>query len=179
MSKQNFLKVAAAAAPKTHEEANESIAMIGIHLRALERIKTAMNDELAAVKAKHEKDAAEHKAAIALREKALEIYCTEHRAELLKGKSKTYSFAAGEIAWRALPPKVTVKNTLRAISWYAQNRMRRFLRLIEELDKEAMLKDAAAAARNPHIKIGSEGEEFYVRPFEAELAAESPSGEAA
>lgn len=177
MSKPRKLKSAPFPIPQTHDEANTCLGAIGALRRERDRLETEMNDRLAALKAEYEERARPATELLAQREKALKAYCDAHRAELLKGESKTYRFAAGEISWRTRPPKITVKNTLKAISWYAQHGMRVFLRLKEELNKDEMQKWPGTADQNPFIKIGSEGEQFYIKPFEAEL--EEPAKESA
>jgi phage host-nuclease inhibitor protein Gam len=155
--------------PRNHTEANGALMLIGVHQRARQRIETEMNDRLSAIKQEYERRAEPHRNAIEAHIMGLRTWCEEHREELLDGDLKTYRFASGEVSWRARPPRVTVRDTIQAITWFAQNHLLSFIRQREDLNKEEMLRAPTEASRNPFIRIGSGGEEFYARPFETEL----------
>ncbi|HKN01332.1 MAG TPA: host-nuclease inhibitor Gam family protein [Candidatus Binataceae bacterium] len=169
--KVRTLKAAATevSVPQTREDANAALTLIGVHQRARQRIETEMNERLAAVREDYERRAQPHKNAIELRINGLHVWCEAHREELLSADLKTCRFAAGEVSWRMRPPRVTVRDTMQAIAWFVQNHLTAFVRQREELNREEMLRLPGDAARNPFVKIGSGGEEFYVRPFETEL----------
>src|SRR5262249_35798532 len=146
-----------------------ALMLIGIHQRERERIELEMNERLAAIKAEYERRAEPHRRTIEEQISGLRTWCEAHRDHLLSGDTKTDRFGAGEVAWRIRPPRVGVRDTINAIAWFAQNAMAQFIRQREELNKEEILRAPGEAARNPFVKIGSAGEEFYVRPFETEL----------
>ena len=143
--------------------------LIGVHQRARQRIETEMNEKLAAIKQEYEERAEPHRRAIETQISGLRAWCEAHRDELLDSEVKTYHFASGEVSWRIRPPRVNVRDTVQAIAWFVQNRLAGFVRQREELNKEEMLRSPGDASRNPFVRIGSGGEEFYVRPFETEL----------
>jgi phage host-nuclease inhibitor protein Gam len=155
--------------PRNHTEANGALMLIGVHQRARQRIETEMNERLAAVRQEYELRAEPHRTAIESLIKGLRTWCESHRDSLLTADVKTCRFASGEIAWRVRPPRVNVRDTTQAIAWFVQNRLLAFVRQREELNKEEMLRAPGEASVNPFIRIGSGGEEFYVRPFETEL----------
>jgi phage host-nuclease inhibitor protein Gam len=128
-----------------------------------------MNERLAAIRQEYEERAQPHRRAIETQIEGLRTWCEAHRDELLNDDLKTYRFASGEVSWRIRPPRVNVRDTAQAIAWFAQNRLLGFVRQREELNKEEMLRSPGDASRNPFVRIGSGGEEFYVRPFETEL----------
>lgn len=163
------LKRAEVPVPQNHAEASGALMLVGVHQRARQRIETEMNERMAALKQDYEKRAAPHRKAIESHIQGLRIWCEEHREELLTDDIKTYRFASGEVSWRIRPPRVSVRDTAQAIAWFVQNRLLAFVRQREDLNKEEMLRSPAEASRNPFIKIGSGGEQFYVRPFETEL----------
>ena len=163
----------AKAALRSAAEVNEAIAALGRTRRELARLETVMNDRLAAAKTDYAMAAQPLRVARDEAEAAIEAWCDAHRDELTEGgRSKSYRFDAGEIAWRAKPPKVNVRNVEKALAWVleAGARFRRFLRVSHELDKEAMLKEAELAGEIPGVKIKSDGEAFDIKPFETELA---------
>jgi len=169
MTRKTMRTKGEARVPRNHSEANAALMMIGVHQRARQRIETEMNERLAAIRREFEARAEPHRRAIESHISGLRAWCEANRAELLTSDLKTYRFAAGEVSWRIRPPRVTVRDTAQAIAWFASNRLLSFIRQREELNKEEMLRCPAEASRNPFIRIGSGGEEFYVRPFDTEL----------
>ena len=155
--------------PKDEAEANEFIEYIGVAQRERTRIETQMNDELAELKAKFEEWAGEHTDSIERNLKGLQIWCEAHRAELLKGDSKTARFAAGEVSWRMRPSKVTLRSIKKVLDQLHEKELTRFIRSKETINKEAMLAEPDAVKDIKGVKVGSAGEKFIVKPFESEL----------
>ena len=89
-------------------------------------------------------------------------------------KTKTVDLGAGIIKWRLRPPSVRLTKVEDIIERIKALRLRRFLRVSIEVDKEAMRKEPAVARTIAGVSIGSEGEDFIVEPFEAELAEAAP-----
>ncbi|BAE49258.1 host-nuclease inhibitor Gam family protein [Paramagnetospirillum magneticum] len=171
------MKVAAAAfaVPQTAEEANDFVAKLGAAQRERTLIETAMNDELAAVKARHEAEAKPFKDEIEALTRGLHTYAEANRDALTRdGKVKFHRFAAGEIAWRTRPPKVTVRGIDTVVEALKRLGLTRFLRVKEEVNKEAMLAEPEVATTVAGVTIGSGGEDFIVKPFETELEEVAP-----
>jgi phage host-nuclease inhibitor protein Gam len=166
---------AAFAVPQTAEEANDFIARLGAAQRERVLIETAMNEELAAAKARHEATAAPHKAKAEALIRGLQTYAEAHRTELTKdGRVKFHRFGAGEVSWRTRPPKVTIRGLETVIDALKRLGLGRFLRVKEEVNKEAMLAEPETAATVAGVSIGSAGEDFIVKPFETELEEVAP-----
>lgn len=164
--------------PQSDAEAREMIARLGILQRELERRETDMNAALANIKQKVEAAAAPLRERHAEATEALRIYCAAHRDRLTQGgRSKTVDFGTGTVAWRQRPPKVTLSGKVEAVleALLAGPRAwRKFIRVKNEIDKEAMLAAPETALTVPGVKkIGSAGEDFVVEPFEAQLAEAS------
>ena len=155
--------------PQTHDSANEFIALIGEAQRERARIEADLNERIATAKAEAEAAAGPHKDTIERLSKGLQVYCEAHRAELLTSGTKTYAFGAGEVSWRKRPPKVIARGIEKAIAVIKARGLSRFLRVKEELDKEALLKEPETAIRIPGISIGSEGEDFIIKPLATQL----------
>lgn len=77
---------------------------------------------------------------------AIAAYAEANRAELTDGgKSKTMKLSGGCIKWRKQPAKVEVSGELPTIlTALKRRRLTRFIRVKEELDKTALLKEAGA-----------------------------------
>jgi len=162
MSKAPKLKTRAGApAPQNREEAASFIRRIGENNRAIARAEADMNDAIVKLK-----EAAEATAA-PLADETKQL--AANRALLTdNGKRKHAELGTGRIEWRLAPPKVTIKGAdavLHAIKTLGLP----FVRIKEEIDKEAMLAEPEKARLVPGVSIGSGGETFSVEPFEAEL----------
>jgi phage host-nuclease inhibitor protein Gam len=157
--------------PQNREEADEFIYKIGEATRDRQLAETAMNEDIARIKAEYEAKAGPAAVAIAKLTWGLQTWCEAYRQDLLKGDSKTVKFGNGKVSWRARPPKVTLRGIKKILAWLEKHKLDRFVRIIREVNKEAMLSDPAAAAKIPGVKIGSAGEDFIVAPFESQLEA--------
>ncbi len=155
--------------PDNREAADAMIYMIGEAQRGRATLQTELDGKIAELKAEYEERAAKLNVLIRDYVAGLQHWCASNRAVLLKGDAKTVKFGNGEVSWRTRPPKVTVRDAVKAIAWYAKKELGRFVRIKEELDKEAILRVPAIAGQNPFIKIGSAGEDFIVKPHELEL----------
>jgi phage host-nuclease inhibitor protein Gam len=155
--------------PQTRERVIAAIAEIGTHQRERDRIQADMNDELAAVKERNEKQAEPHNEAIVALSRGVRTWCEAHRDELTQsGKTKTASLPSGEVRWRMRPPKVGVRAVESVIQALKQLGLSRFVRTKEEINKEAILLEPSAVACVKGISI-TQGEDFIVIPFETKL----------
>ncbi len=160
---------AAVAVPKDRGECNILIEQIGAHQRERERLQTEMNAELAKLKTYYEQRAKPHADRIAELMQSVQIWAEANRAELTQdGKVKTVKLAAGEVRWRLTPPAVTVRGAEAVIKALKLHRLARFIRIKEEVDKEAILREPKAVEGIAGISIGQR-EEFVVEPFATEL----------
>lgn len=163
-------QVASAPVPQSRAQVVDAIREIGERQRELQRLQAAMNDELAAVKERWELAAAPHAQRIDALNQGVQIWCEANRDTLTQGgKTKTAAFASGEVAWRLRPPSVRVTGKDAVLDALRRAGLRRFIREIQEVNKEAILNEPEAVALVPGIVI-SQGEDFIVTPFEAELS---------
>lgn len=156
--------------PQTRDQVAAHIREIGERQRELDRIQADMNDELAAVKERWENLAAPHAQRVEALTQGVQIWCEANRDAITQnGKTKTAAFATGEIAWRIRPPSVRITGAEAVLDALRRLGLTRFVREKAEVNKEAILNEPAAVAHVPGISI-SQGEDFTVSPFEAELA---------
>ena len=150
--------------PQDRDEANEHIARIGDIEREIERISADMKDELAArlVTLLHRRQPLkeERDALVA----GLEAFAAAHRRQLA-GKGKTVRLPAGEFGWRLRPPRVTISRKVDVIAELEERGLARFIRIIKEVNREAIREEPEAVADVPGITVGSAGEDFWVKPF--------------
>ena len=172
MSKKTRLKAEAVAVTFSNPfEVNAAIERIGHAQRERDLIETAMNAELAEIRARYEDQAAPHAEVIKVLRHAVQVYCEGNRADLTRGGKKTYAFAAGEVSWRTRPPKVTVRGEGIVIATLKKLGLGRWIRTKEELDKNAILADPEAAALVEGVAglSISQGEDFVIKPFETKI----------
>jgi phage host-nuclease inhibitor protein Gam len=165
------LKVAAVphAVPQSAEAVTAAIAEIGRRQRERELIQAAMNEELAQLRERYEAEARPHTEAIAALIHGVHLWCETHRAGLTQeGKVKHHRFASGEVKWRLRPPSVTVRAAEVVIETLKELGLTRFVRVREEVNKEAVLADWEAVGHIKGISI-SQREDFVVLPWETEL----------
>jgi phage host-nuclease inhibitor protein Gam len=166
--------------PQSDVDAAAAIARIGELERAIALIEADGSDRIAAIGADVEARRTPLKEFLEAERSGLEIYCAAHRARLTDGgKSKTARFATGSVSWRALPPKVSLPRAREALAELIARlkamRLDRFLRVKEEVDKEAMLKEPEIAGSVQGVSIGSAGEDFSVEPLEMPASAHQPA----
>jgi len=153
--------------PQSMDEANEMIRRLGRDQRQLALIEQAMQESVEAAKASAEAQAKPIKESILRALKGLSVWAAANRAVLTKdGQTKTAKLAAGTVAWRQKPMKVSLKKVEDVLAALKERRLRRFIRTKEEPDKEAMLKEPEVARGVPGVSIGRGGEGFYVTPAE-------------
>ena len=155
--------------PQSREEAVEAIAEIGRKQRERIRIQTTMNDELAAIRQKYEVEAKPHADEIQRLTEGVHTWCEANRDTLTQsGKVKTANLASGEVRWRMRPPSVAARGLDKVLEALRALKLNRFIRVKEELDKEAILAEPEAVQHIKGISI-SQKEDFVIVPFETEL----------
>ncbi len=172
MSKKNTrIKTEAARykVPQSHDECVEAIAQIGRLQRERARIEAAMNDDLAAIRQAYEEQAKPLGDEIRQLTDGVQTFCEANRDRLTQGgKVKFARLASGEIKWRMRPPKVSLRGIDNIIEACKRLGLTRFLRVKEEVNKDAMLAEPEVAQGLTGVNI-SQGEDFVVVPFETEL----------
>lgn len=170
--KRTRLKTPAVAVtvPQSRDAAAQAVAEIGRLNRDFARLTADMNDELAVVKARHEEAAEPLRLKIEALTTGVQTWAEANRDTLTQnGKVKTAALTTGEIAWRLRPPSVRITGAEAVLDVLRRLGLKRFIREKEEVNKEAILNEPEAVSHVPGISI-SQGEDFVVVPFEAELA---------
>lgn len=157
--------------PQSRDEAAAAIRAIGEDQRELLRIEADMNDALTRIKEEAEHKAAPVRERLEAATEGLKVWAEANRAALTNGnKVKFAELGTGKISWRARPASVSLRKIEEIIARLKAVGLQRFLRVKEEVNKEAMLAEPDVARTVPGVSIGSEGEDFIVEPFAAELA---------
>lgn len=164
-------KAPSAPAAQSRDQVDALIGRVGEIQRELQRQDADLGDELARVKQQAEAKALPLKEELAVIQGQIQGWCEANRAALTReGKVKTADFTTGKVFWRVRPPKVSLRNVAAVLAYLQERGMQQFIRVTQEIDKEAMLRAPDQARLVPGVTVGSAGEDFIIEPFEAELA---------
>lgn len=159
-----------AAVPQSLDEAAAMVARMGAIERDLAVAGTALAEVVATAKELAEANAAPLKAEMELLARGLQVWAEANRTALTNdNRTKTVKLATGEIAWRARPPSVRLRDVDAVLGALRERQLGRFIREKFEVDREAMLREQTLAATVPGVTIASAGEEFVVTPTQAQL----------
>lgn len=153
--------------PQTTTQVAEAIYRIGEIDRLLQKQDADLKEALAKVKRTYEEAAEPFKQEQAGLVEGVKIFCEANRQTLTDaGKSKTVPFTTGHVRWRLRPPSVKLPRDIGGVIAAIKARgLIQFLRLTEDVSKEAMLAEPVLASSIPGVRIASEGEDFAVEPF--------------
>lgn len=168
MSARKRLKSAATAyAPQTQTDCAADIKTLGELQRQQARIVAAMNDQIAAITARHQPELEQLGERIDTLQHGVQVWCTAHRDQLTGGgKTKTANLITGEVAWRQRPPSVSVRGVDVVLDTLRRMGLERFIRTKQEVNKEAILADQDAVRGIAGLSISSGVEDFVITPFE-------------
>lgn len=157
------------AVPQTHDDCAADINKIGRLHREITVTQAAMNDEIAAVTDRYTAEFTPLQEQIKSLSAGVQSFCETNRDELtMNGKVKTGQFITGTVQWRQKPPSVVARGVDAVIEALKQFGLGRFVRVKEELNKEAILNEPAAVAGIAGLSIKSGVEDFVIQPFEQE-----------
>lgn len=102
----------------------------------------------------------------------VQAYCEAHRDELTNGgKVKFTSSSRGTVSRRTRPPRVTLRKTEAIIEACNIQGFDSFIRVKEEINKDAMLREPYKAMSIAGVTIKSPGEDFIIEPLELKKGA--------
>lgn len=161
---------AAFAVPANKDECAGFINKIGLLSREISVITAAMNDEIAAITDAYTERFSPLQAELKNLNQGVQIWCEANRDDLTQGgKSKSGGFITGTVQWRQRPPSVSVRGVEAVIEALKSFGLTRFIRIKEELNKDAILNEPSAVAGVAGLLIKKNTEDFIITPFEAEV----------
>ena len=166
MSRRIKTTASSVAAPRDQAEADRFLAEIGAAQRARLLIEKAAEETIAAVRERMAAEAAPHAARIEALTRGLQLWAEANRERLTATQGrKTIVLPSGQFGWRLRPPSVRVKAVAEVIEALKRLGLTRFIRVKEEVNKEAILAEPNVAMNVPGLTIGSAGEDFFVEPI--------------
>jgi phage host-nuclease inhibitor protein Gam len=168
------IKIAAVAyTARTREDAEALLGDIGRAQREVARIEADMNDQLAAIKARAEQEAAPYNDQIEAKFAAVHAWAEANRDTLCQ-RGKTARLATGELSWRQRPPSVCITGADKVVEALQRLGLTQFLRQKTEVNKEAVLDEPAAVAGVRGITVVTGVEDFVAKPYESEIERAEP-----
>lgn len=161
-----------ARAPQNREEAEGMLARLGAIQREVSLISASLDEQIAATRETAEAEALPLKLEAEGLTRGIQLWAEANRPSLTQdGRTKTIRLATGEIAWRARPPSVKLRDQNTILEFLTNSGLFRFIREKREVNREAMLAEPSVARGVPGVTISSEGEEFVVSPLTEQVAA--------
>ncbi|MCD6500714.1 host-nuclease inhibitor Gam family protein [bacterium] len=151
--------------PTSKEEAAEYIRQIGEHQRKVISQRAILEEKLEKIRQKEMPKIETEERIIEQLIKALYAYAQQNREELTeKGKLKTVSFPTGTIGWRVGKALVVLKGKKEEIIKRCKEAgFFQFIRVKEEIDKQAMLNEQEKASEIKGVTI-KQREKFVIEP---------------
>ncbi len=163
------IKAAAVEVAQSRDDVAAGIKAIGDCQRRIARLQADMNDAIAEVTARYQPGIDAEKGSLDGLQQSVQGWCEAHRDELTQGgKVKTAQFVTGEVAWRIRPPSVSVRGVEAVIDTLKRLGFGRFIRVKEEINREAILNEPDEVRGVAGLSINSGVEDFVITPFEAE-----------
>jgi phage host-nuclease inhibitor protein Gam len=159
-------------APQNREEAEAMLARLGAIQRDRTVLATALEETLATERARVDSEDLPLRTEAEGLTRGIQLWAEANRRSLTQdGRTKTIRLSTGEIAWRARPPSVKLRDQNAILEFLTNTGLARFIRTKTEVNREAMLAEPSVATTVPGVTISSEGEEFVVSPLTEQVAA--------
>ena len=160
-----------AAVPQSREEVVENIAAIGALKAQIDARKARADEALRRIARKLDDATAAPAAELKQLETGVQAWCEAHRSALTgNGKVKYHDFTTGKVNWRQRPPAVSLRKVEAVIESCKALGLTAFIRIKEEVNRDAMLADPQKAAGVTGVTIKSAGEDFIIEPAELQTA---------
>lgn len=155
--------------PQTQDDTAADIRKIGDLERQKLRAMTEMNDAIAQITQDYQPRLDALNDQLKTLQEGVQAYCEAHRDELTNGgKVKTANLITGEVQWRQRPPSVGVRGKEAVIETLKRLGLKKFIRTLEEVNKEAILNEPDEARGVAGLTIVTGVEDFVITPFEQE-----------
>lgn len=161
-------------AATNQEEAEAMIQRLGEVQREISRLEHNMNDELNPIKQHFENLARPLKEEFSTLQLGVQVWAEANKPSLLTGKTKTVKVATGDIGWRTSTPSVRITGVGLVLERFKQLGLNQFIRIKEEINKEAILANPAEVDDVRGVSI-TQAESFWIKPFGSTIEIEGAS----
>ncbi|HPN37203.1 MAG TPA: host-nuclease inhibitor Gam family protein [Melioribacteraceae bacterium] len=154
---------------KTYEELELQLKEYAVNYAALVKKEAEMNEKLNKIKQDYEEKTKELRYTTETIQGEINAFCTKNKSDFDKVRSKEFQF--GTVGFRVNPPKVTLLNrkyNLKTVLELVKRLYKKaYVRVKEDLDKEAILADYAGKKLDDGKLAGvglkvDQDEQFYI-----------------
>lgn len=155
--------------PKERDDAAGFLSSLAEAQREIDQIEATLNKAVEKLTAQAMKAAKPYQEKKAQLVEGLFVFALGNREELTEGgKHKTVKLPTGSLSWRLTPPKVNITSKEKVLKALKRLGLKRFIRIQEEIDKEAMLREPEEVKKVTGASI-TQQEEFVVKPLELKV----------
>ena len=170
MSRKKAVKPVQIRVPQNEKEAANFIAEIADAQRAVIGITNKLNEDVDRLKAEAMQEAERWQAHLEDLTVGLFAYAELNRDVLAKG-GKTIKYPTGNLEWRLTPPSISLKKKDAVLVALKTLGLKRFIRVKEDVNKEAMLEEVEVAKQVPGVSV-VQHENFVVKPSAIDVEIE-------
>lgn len=153
--------------PQNLEEAARSVARIGEAQRAIDGVRSNLNEQVSKLTAEAMESVNLHEENIARLTEGLSAFAEGHRREF---KGKTVKVPTGEFGWRKTRKSVELTESDEVIAAKLKARgLTHCFKVVTTVIKTALLKERKKAEGVPGVIFREGGERFFVNPEELEV----------
>ena len=164
--KEKLKKTVDVQVPKNLDEVSRFLSRIAQEQRAIDAIKADLNEKVEALQAVATEETNPHVECLGGLFEGLYIFAQANRETLTDGgKRKTIDVPTGTFSWRLAKPAVHLKDVKEVVKALQTMKLTQFIRVIEEPNKEAMLKEPELAQSVKGVTI-KQLEYFTAKPNE-------------
>jgi len=169
VKKKESIKQEVVSIPASTEEAAKWLGRIGILQRQIARVNMALDNTIQKIKQRAAERVMPRQEEVDSLAEGIFIFAQAHRKKLTEDeKRKTIVWPSGQILWRWTPFSVNFRKKEAAIEALKKAGLERFIRIEEEVNKEAILQEKEAIAEIKEITV-SRKEFFVVKPAKTEI----------
>jgi phage host-nuclease inhibitor protein Gam len=151
--------------PQSREEAEDMLVEIGKLDRKIKGFELKTAEKVAALSGGLASATRDWRERHELLTDGLAAWANDNRSELTQeGQVKTVDLGTGTLSWRMRPASVRLKDAAKVIAAIKAMGLLQFLRIKEEVNREAMLAEPDAAQGIAGVAIGSTGEDLIITP---------------
>ncbi|HDR1555739.1 TPA: host-nuclease inhibitor Gam family protein [Pasteurella multocida] len=156
--------------PQSREDVASDIKTIGDLNREITRLETEMNDKIAEITESYKGQFSPIQERIKNLSTGVQFWAEANRDQITNGgKTKTANLITGEVSWRVRNPSVKITGVDSVLQNLKVHGLTKFIRVKEEINKEAILNEKHEVAGIAGIKVISGVEDFVITPFEQEI----------
>lgn len=169
MTKKKSIKKEVITIPASVQEAIEDEGRIGMLQRRINRINNVLDNNVQRLTQKAAEKIAPRQEEIVRLAEGIFIFAQAHRKELTEDETKkTIDWSTGQIMWRWNPYSVDYRNKKATIAALKAKELDRFIRIEEEINKEAILQEKEVVKDIKEITIVHK-EMFIIKPAKTEI----------